>query len=90
MQLGMAEARIGQWREAVWFMEMAARQNPKSAERWYDLASIYRLAGEPAKALEANARSLKLDPKYEEARRLQTKLENDMKSANEPKTPAQK
>jgi protein O-mannosyl-transferase len=86
MQLGMIEARMGRWREAVWYLELATRQNPDSAERWYDLASIYRLAGQPAKAQEANAHALRLDPKYEEARSLQTKLENEMKPSTAPAT----
>jgi protein O-mannosyl-transferase len=90
MQLGMTEARIGRWREAVWYLELAARQNPDSAERWYDLASVYRLAGQPAKAQEANARALRLDPKYKEALQLQTKLENEAKPGNAPEAPAPK
>ena len=80
-QVGMTYARIGRWKEAVGYLELASRQNPDSAERWYDLASVYRLAGQPAKALEANARSLRLNPKYDEARGLQTKLEHETNRA---------
>jgi len=84
-QLGMTEARMARWREAVAWLELAARQNPASAERWFDLASIYRLAGEPVQAQAACAQALRLNPDYEEARRLQTKLENELKAANRAK-----
>jgi protein O-mannosyl-transferase len=89
-QIGMTEARIGRWKEAVGYLELATRQNPASAERWYDLASVCRLAGQPEKAQEACAHALRLNPKYEEALHLQTKLENEMKPAGIPKTPAPK
>lgn len=81
-QLGMTYAKIGQWRQAIFYLELAARQNPDSAERWYDLASICRLAGERVKAQEACARALGLNPKYEEAQKLQAKLESELKEKN--------
>jgi protein O-mannosyl-transferase len=74
-QLGLTEARMGRWREAVWLLELAARQKPASAESWFNLASVYQLAGQPAKAREACAEALRLDPRDEKARRLPTELE---------------
>ena len=49
------------------WLELAARQNPASAERWFDLASVYRLAGQPAKSMGKRApKRLQLRPQYEE------------------------
>jgi protein O-mannosyl-transferase len=84
-ELGLTESRIGRQQEALWWLELAVRQNPDSAERWYELASVYRQARQPAKAREACTHALQLDPKFEPARQLQVKLENDMKPASTPK-----
>ena len=78
-QLGLTEAKIGRWREAVMLLEMAARQNPGFSERWFNLASVYERTGQPAKAREACARALLLDPNFEMARRLQTEIESELK-----------
>jgi hypothetical protein len=43
---------------------------------------VSRLAGQPEKAREACTQSLRLNPNYEEARQLQTKLENETKAAD--------
>lgn len=76
-QLGFAEAKTGRWREATLLMALAVHQNPASAERWYNLANVYRSAGQLAKAQDACSQSLVLDPKFEDARRLQAKLNSD-------------
>jgi tetratricopeptide (TPR) repeat protein len=89
-QLGLTEAKIGRWREAVTLLELAARQNPGLAERWFNLASVYERTGQPAKAREACARALALNPDFEMARRLQTEIENELKAANVPGPPAPK
>jgi tetratricopeptide (TPR) repeat protein len=89
-QLGLTEAKIGRWREAVALLELAVRQNPGFSERWFNLASVYERTGQPAKAREACARALLLDPNFEMARRLQTEIENELKAANVPGPPAPK
>jgi tetratricopeptide (TPR) repeat protein len=89
-QLGIIEMKTGRWREAVALLELAVRENPASAERWYNLASIDRLAGQPAKAREACAQALRLDPQDQMARRLQAELDNDVKNAAPPEPPAPK
>ena len=93
-RLALTEARIGRWQDAVWLLELATRQNPSSAERWLDLAGVSRLAGQTAKARAACARSLQLNPNYDEARQLQTKLEEGAKPVPSPgatlKRPLQK
>jgi protein O-mannosyl-transferase len=86
-RLALTEARIGRWQDAVWLLELATRQNPSSAERWLDLAGVCRLAGQPARAQEACAHALRLDPKYNEALQLQTKLDHEM---NAPRASAPK
>jgi hypothetical protein len=73
-QLGWVEAKMGRWPEATLLLALAVHQNPASAEHWYNLASVYRLAGQTAKAKDACAQSLLLDPKFEDARLLQAKL----------------
>ena len=73
-QLGWTEAKMDRWPEALLMLALAVHQNPGSAERWYNLATVCRLAGQPAKAKDACAQALVLDPKFEEARRLQAKL----------------
>jgi tetratricopeptide (TPR) repeat protein len=83
-QLGLTYAKIGRWREAVALLEMAVRQNPGFSERWYNLASVYEWTGQPAKAREACAKALVLDPNFEMARRLQTEIENELKAAKVP------
>jgi hypothetical protein len=80
-QLGIIEMKEGRLSEAVALLELAARQNPASAERWYNLATLYRLAGHPARALESCAQSLKLNPQDDATRHLKTELENDLKTA---------
>jgi protein O-mannosyl-transferase len=89
-QLGIIQMKLGRLGQAVSLLELAARQNPASAERWYNLATIYRLAGQPAKALEACAQALLLNPQDQEARTLQTKLEGELKNPTAPKPPASK
>ena len=74
-QLGLTEAKIGRWREAVALLELAVRQNPGFSERWYNLASVYERAGQPAKARQACAQALLLNPNFEAAHRLQTEIE---------------
>ncbi len=88
-QLGIIEMKTGRLPEAVALLGLAVRQNPASAERWYNLASIYHLAGSPAKAREACAQALLLSPQDQEALRLQFDLENDVKTAptSEPLAP---
>ena len=81
---------VGRWREAVALLELAVRQNPASAERWYNLGSIYRLAGQRAKAREACVQALRLNPQDQESLRLRADLENDLKSATNPELPATK
>ncbi len=89
-QLGLTEAKIGRWREAVALLELAVRQNPGFAERWFNLASVYERTGQPAKAREACAQALLLNPNFGMARRLQTEIENELKAANVPGPPAPK
>jgi tetratricopeptide (TPR) repeat protein len=89
-QLGLTESKMGRWREAVFLLELAAHQNPDSAEWWYNLASIYEWTGQAAQAREACGKALRLNPKFEAAQRLQTEIENDLKAANAPKPPARK
>jgi tetratricopeptide (TPR) repeat protein len=89
-QLGLTEAKIGRWREAVALLELAARQNPDFSERWFNLASVYERTGQPARAREACARALRLNPDFEMARRLQTEIENELKAANVPGPPTPK
>ena len=48
-------------------------------ERWFNLASVYERTGQPAKAREACARALLLDPNFEMARHLQTEIESELK-----------
>ncbi|HUD47389.1 MAG TPA: tetratricopeptide repeat protein [Candidatus Baltobacteraceae bacterium] len=86
-QLGIIEMKTGQLREAVALLELAVRQNPGSAERWYNLASIDRLAGQPHKAQEACAQALRLDPQDQEALHLQSELAQDLKSAPATEAP---
>ncbi len=74
-QLGLTEAKIGRWREAVALLELAVRQNPGFSERWYNLASVYERTGQPAKARQACAQALLLNPNFEAAHRLQTEIE---------------
>jgi tetratricopeptide (TPR) repeat protein len=74
-QIGLTDAKIGRWQEAVEQLELATQQNPASAERWFDLASVYWRAVQLGKAREACAQALRLNPQYEAARRLQAKLE---------------
>jgi len=73
-QLGWTEAKMDQWPEALLMLALAVHQNPGSAERWLNLATVYRLAGQPAKAKDACAQALALDPKFEAARQLRAKL----------------
>ena len=89
-QLGLTDAKIGRWREAVALLELAVRQNPALAERWFNLASVYERTGQPAKAREACAQALLLNPNFEMARRLQTEIEKELKAANVPGLPAPK
>jgi hypothetical protein len=83
-QLGLTEAAIRRWTEAVALLELAVRQNPAFSERWFNLASVYERTGQPAKAREACVQALKLDPNFERARRLQTEIESELKAANAP------
>jgi protein O-mannosyl-transferase len=80
-QLGIIEMKERHLSDAVALLELAVRQNPASAERWYNLATIYRLAGQPARALEACAQALQLNPQDNAARHLKAELENDLKTA---------
>ncbi|MGD0812517.1 MAG: tetratricopeptide repeat protein [Verrucomicrobiota bacterium] len=89
-QLGLTDAKIGRWREAVAWLELAARQNPGFSERWFNLASVYERTGQPAKAREACAEALRLDPRFEMARRLQREIEKELKTANAPAAPTPK
>jgi predicted Zn-dependent protease len=89
-QLGVIEMKTGRLQEAESLLELAAQENPASAERWYNLASIERMAGQPSKAREACAQALRLDPQNQEALRLQTELEHDLKAAPAPKPPVLK
>jgi hypothetical protein len=89
-QLGLTDAKIGHWQDAVAMLELAAQQNPAFAERWFNLASVYERTGQTAKARDACAEALRLDPNFEKARRLQTEIENEMKAANVSKSPAPK
>jgi Flp pilus assembly protein TadD len=84
-QLGIIEMKAGRMREAVALLELAVQQNPASAERWYNLASICRIAGQPVKAREACAQALRLNPQHPEALRLQADLENDLNAGPAPK-----
>jgi hypothetical protein len=47
-QLGVIEMKTGRLQEAESLLELAAQENPASAERWYNLASIERMAGQPS------------------------------------------
>jgi hypothetical protein len=76
-QVGMTEARVGRWREAIWYLQLATLQSPYSYQRWFDLATIYHLAGQPEKAREACAHALKLKPDFDRAKKLQEALEKD-------------
>jgi tetratricopeptide (TPR) repeat protein len=89
-QLGVIEMKVGRLSEAVALLDLAVRQNPSSAERWYNLASIENLAGQPAKAREACAQALRLNPQHSEALRLQAGLEHDLKTAPSTNAPAPK
>jgi tetratricopeptide (TPR) repeat protein len=89
-QLGLTDAKIGRWREAAAWLELAARQNPGFSERWFNLASVYERTGQPAKAREACAEALRLDPNFEMARRLQQEIEQELKTGNAPGSPAPK
>ena len=81
-QLGLTDAKIGRWREAVAMLELAVRQNPAFAERWFNLASVYERTGQLAKAREACAQALRLNPNFEKARLLQTEIETEFNRAN--------
>jgi cytochrome c-type biogenesis protein CcmH/NrfG len=74
----------------VAWLELAARQNPGFSERWFNLASVYERTGQPAKAREACAEALRLDPRFEMARRLQREIEKELKTANAPAAPTPK
>ncbi len=76
-QLGIFELKIGRTREAIALLELASRQNPDAPERWYNLATTCRIAGDAAKAREACAHALLLNPQYPEALHLQSELENE-------------
>jgi protein O-mannosyl-transferase len=89
-QLGVIEMKTGRLPEAVGLLELAVRQNPASAERWYNLASIERLDGQPAKAREACAQALSLDPQDQEALHLQAELEHDLRMKPAPEPPVEK
>jgi hypothetical protein len=89
-QLGIIETKAGRLREAVALLELAVRQNPALVERWDNLARIYRLAGQPAKAREACHQALQLNPEDPEAQRLQAELEIDLKTAPAPEPIAPK
>jgi hypothetical protein len=88
-QLGLTEAKMGRWPEAVALLELAARQNPAFAERWFNLASVYERTGQPARAWPACAQALRLNPNFDKALRLQTEIESELKAANAPE-PARK
>ena len=89
-ELGFTEEKIGRWREAAAMMELAAGRKPGSAECWFNLAVARLGAGEPGNAAEACARALQLKPGYEEARRLQARIEEERKAGNIRETPAPK
>lgn len=73
-QLGLVEARMGHWPDAIWNLEKATRQNPRSSEWRYDLASAYHLTGQIEKARGACAEALRLNPGNKQALQLQQKL----------------
>ncbi len=80
-QLGIIEMKAGRLPRAVALLELAVRQNPASAERWYNLATIYRLAGQPVKARDACAQALRLNPQDQAARKLRATLQDELKTA---------
>jgi len=84
-QLGLTEAKMGRWSDAVGWLELAVRQNPALYERWFNLASVYERTAQPAKAQEACAQALLLNPNFEKARLLQTEIESELKAAHTPK-----
>ena len=82
--MGFVEAKMGQWQEAVRLVELAARQKPDSAQYWLNLASVYWITGQARPAQEACAKALRLNPDFEEARKLQVKIENALNATNAP------
>lgn len=80
-QLGIIELKEGRLSDAVALLELAVRQYPASAERWYNLATIYRVVGQPGRALESCAQALHLNPQDDAARHLKAALENELKTA---------
>ena len=82
--LGFVEAKMGRWPEAVALVELAARQKPDSAQYRLNLASIYLATGQPAKARDACAESLRLKPDFEDARTLQARIEKALNGTNAP------
>ncbi|HEY3856624.1 MAG TPA: tetratricopeptide repeat protein [Verrucomicrobiae bacterium] len=77
-QLGIFELKLGRTREAIWLLELAARQNPDAPERWYNLATTYHLIGDSVKAREACDHALRLNPQYPDALHLQSELEYNL------------
>lgn len=75
--LGLVEAKTGRWPKGIALLELATRQNPGSAERWFELASACRLGGKPEEAKRACDEALRLDPKLEGAQELRKKLASD-------------
>jgi tetratricopeptide (TPR) repeat protein len=73
--LGFVEAKMGRWPEAVALVELAVLQKPDSAQYWLNLGSMYLATGQPAKAQKACAESLRLKPDFEEARKLEGRIE---------------
>jgi hypothetical protein len=72
--VGLTDVKIGQFTRAIALLELATRQHPASAERWYDLAGVYHLTGQDDKARQACAESLRLDPQFAGSLRLNHQL----------------
>jgi hypothetical protein len=78
--LGFVDAKIGRWPEAVALAELAVRQQPDSPQYWLNLASMYLATGQTPQAGKACAEALRLKPEFAEARTLQAKIENKLKT----------
>jgi len=77
--LAFADAKTGHWPEAVALAKQAVQQKPDSFQYWLNLASMYLATGHPADAKAACAESLRLKPDFDDAKKLQAKIDNQLK-----------
>jgi hypothetical protein len=76
--LAFADAKTGNWPEAVALARLAVQQKSDSAQYWLNLASMYVVTGQPAEAKEPCAQALRLKPDFADAKQLQVRIENTL------------